>query len=255
MAPRRQPETTAGQAAEQREQARKQFQHAEELWLKAQRTAQRHVRQARKLRAEGRIEDAIVDFREAIRSFPSASAHLDLAAALLDVGCGDEAFAEYLRAMQIDPHPTDRYVELGVAFHQAGQMEMLLSPFTEVFGEAPLEALRALASPDPVEAFVHTTPDRRRYAYRFYLERFLEDLRPACVWEALSIPAEELVGHLMGLYDPSRLPPEIAKEGISTAVAFLRFVRNLGFLPDDAELNEWLEEDEAESAKPDQVED
>jgi tetratricopeptide (TPR) repeat protein len=249
MARRRQSEATVGQVAQLRGQAQQQSQHADELWLQAQRTAQRRVRQARKHRAEGRVEDAIAELRAAICSFPTASAHLNLASALVDLGRGDEAFAEYLRALQIDPHPTDRYVELGVAFQRAGMMESLLAPFVDTFGPAPLEALRAAAILDPVKAFLRTRPEHSAYIYQHYLECFFEDLRPARVWEALSLPTEDLVHHLMGLRDQSSISPMVAGEAIRTGAAFLRFIRDLGFLPDVPEL-EWVEEGEADHADP-----
>jgi hypothetical protein len=143
---------------------------------------------------------------------------------------------------------------MGAAFQRAGQMERLLSPFFETFEPARLNSLREAAILDPIETFLQQRPERRRYAYRYYLKGFFGDLRPASVWEALSVPTEELVEGLMRLdCEDKAWPPPRAREAVDTVTAFLRFCRDLGYLPDDPELNEWLEEEDPSSPDASQV--
>jgi hypothetical protein len=114
-------------------------------------------------------------------------------------------------------------------------MEALLAPFIEAFGQDRMDALRASAVLDPVESFLQRESERSRWSYRYELEQALGDLRPASLWGALSVPPRETIAWLMSL--------ELTQSEEHRMTAFLRFCRDLGYVPSDPELNEWLDED------------
>jgi len=76
------------------------------------------------LRAEGRFDEAINCFHQAIRLKPGyASAYNNLGIALQSVGNFDEAVACFQRSVQIDPDYADGYYNLGKMFQLRGKLD------------------------------------------------------------------------------------------------------------------------------------
>ncbi|MGD1083271.1 MAG: tetratricopeptide repeat protein [Verrucomicrobiota bacterium] len=86
----------------------------------------------------GRAEEAIAQYREALRIKPDyTTAHSNLGNALLQTGRVDEAIAEYQKALQIRPDIPDARNNLGTAFAIEGNLDKALEQYRIVLQIRP----------------------------------------------------------------------------------------------------------------------
>ena len=84
------------------------------------------------LRQTGRLEEAIAQYREALQCNPSyADADVDLGAALLDAGRLDEAIAYLQKALQLNPASAKAHNDLGNVFLQKGDTARAAAHFRQ----------------------------------------------------------------------------------------------------------------------------
>jgi Flp pilus assembly protein TadD len=72
-------------------------------------------------RASGRLDEAVVAFREAVRLNPDASHHSNLGGALSEKGRLDEAIAELRQSIRLEPNYA-AYSNLGIALQKQGRL-------------------------------------------------------------------------------------------------------------------------------------
>jgi tetratricopeptide (TPR) repeat protein len=76
------------------------------------------------LHMNGKVEDAILHFREALRIRPHyAQAHFNLANALIHTGQIEQGITHYQSALKLNPNDDDAYNNLGSALAQQGKIE------------------------------------------------------------------------------------------------------------------------------------
>jgi tetratricopeptide (TPR) repeat protein len=81
---------------------------------------------------QGRVDDAIDDFRQAVKFAPgNAAYHGNLANALLRVRHVDEAISEYREAIKILPGDAGFHNDLGDALYDNGQMDDAIAEYKE----------------------------------------------------------------------------------------------------------------------------
>ena len=91
-----------------------------------------HARLGLVLSKEGRLDEAIIQYREALRLKPDdADAHYDLANALFRKGLWDEAIGEYQADLKLSPDDFSGHSNLGVALFQKGRIPEAISQFQE----------------------------------------------------------------------------------------------------------------------------
>src|SRR5207244_2024103 len=78
-----------------------------------------------------RIDEAIAEFREAIRLKKDAEAHLNLGNALYDKGRLDEAMAEYREAICLKPDYAEAHCNLGNIFRAKLRLDDALPEYQE----------------------------------------------------------------------------------------------------------------------------
>src|SRR5213079_2488970 len=107
---------------------RRNFDYRTELALYADTVAKRpnnafaRYNLGKALAESGRLPEAIVQDREAVRLRPTmAGAHNNLGKALADLGRGDDAIAHYRAAVQLEPAYGRAHYNLGVALLGAGR--------------------------------------------------------------------------------------------------------------------------------------
>ena len=84
--------------------------------------AEAHEDMGNVLASEGRTEEAVKEFQKALRLDPTASkAWYDMGNVWYHTGRGDEAVAAYIQALQIDPLFTDAWYNLGVVQYDEGR--------------------------------------------------------------------------------------------------------------------------------------
>ena len=96
----------------------------------------------------GQAEEAIAQYREALRIKPAYSeAHYNLGNALLQRGQAEEAIAEFREALRINPACSEAYYNLGNALIQRGRAEEAIAQFREALRVNPAywEAMNNLA--------------------------------------------------------------------------------------------------------------
>ena len=82
------------------------------------------------LHAQGRIEEAIARFQNALRINPDqASVHSSLGVALLETGRPDESLAHLQSAVALDPHDGDAQYNMGNTLMEIGQASEALTHF------------------------------------------------------------------------------------------------------------------------------
>jgi len=92
----------------------------------------------RALALQGKLDEAIVYFREAIRRNPNnADAHSDLGFTLEKLGRGEEALAQYWAAIEIDPRHVPARANLGKALESQGKLTEALEQFRTVMQIVP----------------------------------------------------------------------------------------------------------------------
>jgi tetratricopeptide (TPR) repeat protein len=84
------------------------------------------------LEKNDRLDGAIEQFQEAVRLDPDfAEAHYNLGMALDRKGCLDNAIAEYQQAVRLEPDNADAHKDLGIALNRKGQPDEALVQFQE----------------------------------------------------------------------------------------------------------------------------
>ena len=128
------------------------WRNSESLWTHAlactKRNAIAHNNLGTALLQRGLIEEAIIQYREAVRINPAYSgAHYNLGAALLQRGQAEEAIAQYREAVRINPAYSEAHNNLGNALFQKGQAEEAIAQYREAVRINPdyLEAMNNLA--------------------------------------------------------------------------------------------------------------
>ena len=87
---------------------------------------------------QGRVDEAIADFRKALDLFPNyADAHLDLGVALAQKGRLHEAVAHYQAALAIRPGFEDAHINLGNALAQAGHVDQAVAHYQQALTTQP----------------------------------------------------------------------------------------------------------------------
>ncbi len=160
-------------------------------------SAPAHCRLGVVLQAEGKLEEAIAEYRAAIRLKPDlAVAHLNLGSGLKAQGKLAEAIAEYRAAIRLRPDFAGAHASLGSALVSQGR-------FDEAYAEQR-EALRL--KPDFAEAhqyFGSALVDRGR------LDEAIAECREAIRLKPSSAEAHLTLG--AGLYEQGRLDDAIAE--------------------------------------------
>jgi serine/threonine-protein kinase len=88
------------------------------------RSSTAHYNLGNALRAQGKLDDAVAEYRAAIRIKPNyAEAHNNLGAALQAQGKLDDAIAEYHAAIRIKPDLAEAHVGLGNALQAQGKLD------------------------------------------------------------------------------------------------------------------------------------
>ena len=98
---------------------------------------------------QGRLDDAIREYREALRLKPDdADTHYDLANALGRKGLWVEAISQYREDLKLNPDDPAGHNNLGVAFFQKGKLKEAVSEFQEALRLKPdyTDARRNLAA-------------------------------------------------------------------------------------------------------------
>jgi protein O-mannosyl-transferase len=81
----------------------------------------------------GRVDEAIIQYREALQIKPDyAEAHYNLGIALRQMGKPDEAIAQYREALQIEPDYAEAHNNLGNTLVHQGKMDEAITQFQEV---------------------------------------------------------------------------------------------------------------------------
>jgi protein O-mannosyl-transferase len=95
------------------------------------------------LAGQGKFDDAVFHYREALRIKPDyAVGHLNLGAALASQGKIDEAIATTREAVRIQPDYADAYYNLGVALAFQGKIDEAISEYLEALRMEPGHAER-----------------------------------------------------------------------------------------------------------------
>jgi lipoprotein NlpI len=90
------------------------------------------------LRGLGRIEDALLRFRQAIAIDPnSAATHIDLAYTLYEFGRSEEAIAHYKRAIALEPDNAAAHSGLGIVLVAVGRTDEARQAFDAAINLAP----------------------------------------------------------------------------------------------------------------------
>jgi tetratricopeptide (TPR) repeat protein len=94
------------------------------------------------LAKQGKIKEAIAHYTEALRIEPDyAEAHNNLGAALVGQGKIDEAMAHYAEALRIDPRHSIAHYNMGIALGEQGKPEEAIAHFNEAIRIKPDYAL------------------------------------------------------------------------------------------------------------------
>ncbi|HEY3077143.1 MAG TPA: tetratricopeptide repeat-containing glycosyltransferase family protein [Burkholderiales bacterium] len=99
------------------------------------------LRRARQLHAEGKLEEALGAYAEAVRLEPrDTEALCDFGMALNDAGRFAEAVAQFEKALELRPDFTDARYNLGNAFAGLGQIDEAIECYRKVLVRAPHSA-------------------------------------------------------------------------------------------------------------------
>ena len=84
------------------------------------------------LRNQGKLDEAIAEYRQAIRLIPDfAEAHNDLGIALKEQGKPDESIAEYRQAIRLKPDLAWAHNNLGNALKEQGKLNEAIAEYRE----------------------------------------------------------------------------------------------------------------------------
>ena len=96
------------------------------------RGADAHIDLGRALSVRGEVDEAIAEYREAIRLNPGSSrAHYDLGSALAAQGNLDEAIVHDREAIRLDPLDADARNDLGIALATRGRLDEAIAEYRE----------------------------------------------------------------------------------------------------------------------------
>ncbi len=94
--------------------------------------AETHYNEGVTLQQQGKFEDAIAEYREAIRLNPDfAIAHLNLGAALAALGKRAEAISAYREAIVLQPNLPEAYYNLGNTLAQEGELADAIAQYKQ----------------------------------------------------------------------------------------------------------------------------
>ncbi|ARV60369.1 hypothetical protein BZZ01_18600 [Nostocales cyanobacterium HT-58-2] len=84
------------------------------------------------LQDQGKLEDAIVEYRQAVYLDAShVEAHYNLGAVLSKQGKLEEAIAEYRQVLRLDPRDADAHNKLGIALYKQGKLEEAIEQYRQ----------------------------------------------------------------------------------------------------------------------------
>ena len=90
------------------------------------------------LAKQGKLDEAISNYQEVLRSKPDlAEAHMDLGAALAGQGKIDEAIGHYRDAVRLKPGFAEAYANLGLAFANQGQFDAAIAEYRKAIQLKP----------------------------------------------------------------------------------------------------------------------
>jgi len=90
------------------------------------------------LREQGKLDEAISHYRTALRIRPQyVDAHNNLALVLKDQGNLDEAISHYRRALQIEPYSAEVHNNLGIALREKGKLDEAISHYRKALALDP----------------------------------------------------------------------------------------------------------------------
>ena len=83
-----------------------------------------HVRQGDAYLTQGKLKEAIIEYRNAVKTLPeSADAHYKLARAYSKADDPEKAYQSYIRAADLDPSRVDAHISAGVIVLGAGEYQ------------------------------------------------------------------------------------------------------------------------------------
>jgi Flp pilus assembly protein TadD len=92
--------------------------------------ARSHNERGLSLLAKGQTDDAIREFREALRIQPDyADVYLNLGNALMTVGRTDEALTHFQRALMLQPNHAEAHNALGVVLAENGRIDEAIAHY------------------------------------------------------------------------------------------------------------------------------
>jgi tetratricopeptide (TPR) repeat protein len=118
------------------------FSVALNLLLIVERCAEAHYNVGVALGQAGRIEEAVAQYKQALRFNPDyAAAHCNLGNALAQTGKIEEAIAHYEQALRIKPDYAEAHNDLGTALAQTGKIEEAIAHYEQALRINPDFAL------------------------------------------------------------------------------------------------------------------
>jgi hypothetical protein len=128
-----------------------------------------HARLGLVLSKEGRLDEAINQYREALRLKPDdADAHYDLANALYRKGLWDEAISQYREDLKLSPDDPEGHNNLGAVLFQKGNLNEAITQFQEALRLKPdyanarknLAAAMRVQTAAPPDQGIHAVPSK-----------------------------------------------------------------------------------------------
>lgn len=118
-----------------------QRQQAVEVTPMAQGGATTHLTQGRQFLAQGKVNEAVIEFQSALRLDPnSVEGHFQLGNAYFQQGKLEEAAKEFQRAVELAPENIDARSNLGAAYYELGQFEKAAAEFKKAIALKPEDA-------------------------------------------------------------------------------------------------------------------
>ena len=112
-----------------------------DLVAKRPNNARGHLNLGKALTRQGKLDEAIARYSEALRIDPNyAQAHSNLSIALATQGKLDEAIAHYFEALRINPNYAQAHSNLGIALAMQGRLEEAIAHFSEALRIDPNSA-------------------------------------------------------------------------------------------------------------------